>query len=512
MRNSAAVRLAVVLVLAAVLRVLALDKPLYIDEIVTITVATQPLEEMPGVMRQIDASPGLFPVLLHAWMLAGRSDLWVRLLPALFGIGAVAIVYVLGRRLFDETTGLWSAFVMAIAPAHVHYAQYVRSYSLFTLLGGLHLLLFLRWFRVSAIGDDGPADQPRRDVILFVLVTAALLYTHYLSLLLFVPEALFAVWRWRRDAAQVMRWAVAMALAGVLFLPGVPLLLHNVAFDRLRNEDRPRPPSPVVLLPNLMGEMTVGQRAIGFSHPTVRRAALGAAAVVFSILLVVGVVSGWKRNRDAVILLMLFAFVPMLIYVASGRRLVAVRFFLPFMLGYIVLVARGLSALRAPTQIGMAAAVALLSAIPLVRFYRDFEWSYDHRTVARAIADRDAAGDVLLVVHPYEAFYYRWYLGSALPIVGLTFTALEEQGGYIIKPSELRVDAAQRRIADVARRHRRFWVVGQSRRSFASNAEAESRLLTWMDGTFRREADLSPLTGGDPVVRLYAASRAVPPE
>src|ERR1017187_4458332 len=75
--------------LAAVLRVGALGKPLYIDEIVTLTVATQPLASMAGVMRQIDASPALFPLLLHFWLTISHADVWARLLPAIFGLLAV---------------------------------------------------------------------------------------------------------------------------------------------------------------------------------------------------------------------------------------------------------------------------------------------------------------------------------------------------------------------------------------------------------------------------------------
>jgi hypothetical protein len=49
------------------------------------------------------------------------------------------------------------------------------------------------------------------------------------------------------------------------------------------------------------------------------------------------------------------------------------------------------------------------------------------------------------------------------------------------------------------------WIVGQSKKSFASDADAERHLLTWMDATYTRGADLSALTGGDPVVRQYLA-------
>ena len=67
--------------------------------------------------------------------------------------------------------------------------------------------------------------------------------------------------------ARLLRWTAAVGLALVLFLPGVPLLLHNMAFDRIRNEDRPPPPPAYRLVPDLVAELSLGQRALGFSDP-----------------------------------------------------------------------------------------------------------------------------------------------------------------------------------------------------------------------------------------------------
>jgi hypothetical protein len=90
------------------------------------------------------------------------------------------------------------------------------------------------------------------------------------------------------------------------------------------------------------------------------------------------------------------------------------------------------------------------------------------------------------------------------------FTALEDQERYVIKPPPLAFDRARTRVLDAASRHPRLWLVGESTRSFASNAAEEARLLAWMDETFDQVSTLDALTGGDPTVRLYAVRSESP--
>ncbi len=490
--------LAGVLIVAALLRVGALDKPFYVDEITTITVAAQPLDRMAEVMRLIDASPALYPLLLHAWIGIGHADAWLRLLPALFGWLAVVVVWTIGRDAFGWRTGLAAAAVMAIAPAHVHYAQYVRNYSLFTLLAAVHLLLFGRLLTGAVRPRIGPLAA-------LALTTAALLYTHYLSLLLFPAEALVAAFLLRSRPRVVAGLAAAMIAGAIAFLPGVPLLQHNLTFDRVRNLERPEPPPLVELVPTLAAELTVGQRALGFDDPTVQRVTLAAAVLVVPGLALVGLVSGVRQRPVWTALLVTVAVLPVAFYVGSGRRLVAVRFFLPFMVGYVVLAGHGLAMLRPRVAALAAAVLVVICAIPLTHFFTSYAWSYDHAAVARRIRERAAPGDVLLVVHPFEGFYYRWYLDDAMPIEGLVFTALEEQDKYVIKPPALDLPEAERRVQAAARTHPRFWVVGQSMRSFASDAGREAALFAWLDAHYDEQVRLDDLTGGDPRIRAYAA-------
>jgi hypothetical protein len=485
-----------ILILAAALRVIGLDKPLFVDEISTITIASQPLGRMAEAMRETDASPALYPLLLHAWIDVSRADAWVRLLSAVFGVMAVVMVGFVASRAFGWRAGLAAAFVMAIAPAHVHYSQYVRSYSLFTFLSAVHIWLFLDWM------DDETTVWPLKAAAV-TLVTAALLYTHYLSVLLFVGEAVVGLSRLRRTPGRVLMFGAAGALGGLLFLPGVPLLLHNAAFDRLRNVERPSRPALARVVPDLALELAIGQRPLGFSEARSRRATLIAAAVVFPFLWTIGLVNGFRRNRFAVIALCAVSVLPVALYLLSGRKMVAVRFFVPFAAGWIVLLGYGLASLQSWRRTTAAVALAVLAAIPLWHYYRTFTWSYDHRLVARAILDRARPGDVILVPHPYEAFYYRWYLGTRLPVRGLTFTPIDEQESYVIKPAPVRFDHARSRVIATAAEHPRMWVIGQSARSFASDEREQARVLEWMDRTYRRTIDLAPVIGSDPIVRLY---------
>lgn len=496
---------AVLLLLAALLRVVALDKPLYVDEMTTITVASQPLGEMAAVMRLIDASPALYPLLLHGWLHVSHADAWVRLLSAIFGWLAVVAIWRLVTRYFGIRAGLAAAAVMALSPGHVHYSQYVRSYSLFTLLAVVHVWVVLEWTRPGA----------RRGVALWltaVATTTAMLYTHYLSMLLIGTSGLFVIWRNRSSVQPLIGWIGAVGFAAVLFLPGVPLLQHNMTYDRIRNADRPDRPPLTELVPTLVAEVGTGQRALGFTNPEVRRLVLAGGAVLLPALALVGLRRGWRQSPDATLLLALVAVLPVAIYLGTGRKLVAVRFFLPFMTAYVALIGIGLATLRRWALLAAVTAVVLLSAVPLRHFIATYAWSYDHRAVAAAMKAESKSGDALVVVHPFESFYYRWYQDGTMPTYGLGFTALDptEHVEYVIKPPPLELERARRRLEAVAERHPRFWVVGQSSKAFASDAGDEAQLFTWIDAHYTRLGDLNRLTDGDPQIRLYGAKSVAP--
>jgi hypothetical protein len=320
------------------------------------------------------------------------------------------------------------------------------------------------------------------------------------------------IWTSRSSLRSLAGWAGAVTIAFALFVPGVPLLQHNMTYDRIRNADRPDRPPLNELVPTLVAEMGVGQRAIGFTNPDIRRVVLAGSGVLLPTLALIGLRRGWRRSPGACLLLALVAVLPVAIYLGTGRKLVAVRFFLPFMIGYVALIGVGLATLRRWTLPAALAAVLGLSVVPLSPFITTYAWSYDHRAVAAAMMEESKPGDALVVVHPFESFYYRWYQNGNLPTYGLVFTALDpiEHVEYVIKPPPLDLNRARARLEAITQRHPRFWVVGQSSKAFASDAGDETRLLAWIDANYTRIGDLNRLTGDDPQIRLYGAALGTP--
>src|SRR5438034_1519120 len=95
--------------------------------------------------REITLDPPGFACLLHLHAAAGRSETWLRLLPCLFGILAIAAVY----RLAAAATGkLWTAraaaFFIALAPYPIRYSQSLRLYSQAMFFAALLVAAFLQ--------------------------------------------------------------------------------------------------------------------------------------------------------------------------------------------------------------------------------------------------------------------------------------------------------------------------------------------------------------------------------
>lgn len=76
------------------------------------------------------------PILLltHLFMLAGSQEFLVRFAYAAAGILGVAVVYRMGKTLFDTRTGIVASFLLAVSAFHIQYSQEARSYSLTVLL------------------------------------------------------------------------------------------------------------------------------------------------------------------------------------------------------------------------------------------------------------------------------------------------------------------------------------------------------------------------------------------
>src|SRR5207248_10770349 len=93
---------------------------------------------------QAGANGPLYTLLLHFWlMLAGTSEAAVRLLPLIFGVATIPLMYEFGRRLGRPTLGLLGAGLLTISPFHIWHSQDAKMYTLVVFVTLLSTTLYL---------------------------------------------------------------------------------------------------------------------------------------------------------------------------------------------------------------------------------------------------------------------------------------------------------------------------------------------------------------------------------
>ena len=139
----------VLLVLLAVslyLRTKSLGESLWMDEGLSIGIASQPLFDIPGVLR-VDGSPPLYYMLLSVWMdVFGNGPAETQGLSMVIALLAVPGGLWAGWSLFGRRAGLICAALCAVNPFLTDYAQETRMYSLMLLLSLLATAAFLHVF------------------------------------------------------------------------------------------------------------------------------------------------------------------------------------------------------------------------------------------------------------------------------------------------------------------------------------------------------------------------------
>lgn len=151
-------------------------RPLWADEIFTLTLARRPVPEILATLR-LDSGPPLH-YLVSKLVLApcggpGPLDVVVRLVSFTASLLHVPLFVAIGRRLGKESAGWTAATLYALFPLAVSYAAEGRGYALASLLV---LLAFERCLALREKPGTG------RAVLVGSLAAAALL-THYLALL-----------------------------------------------------------------------------------------------------------------------------------------------------------------------------------------------------------------------------------------------------------------------------------------------------------------------------------------
>lgn len=176
--------------------------------------------------------PPLFFCLLHSWfsLVNPISPSWVwtlRSFSVLWGVGAIAAIYLLNAKAFSPSAGLMAAVMMAVSPFGVYLSQEARHYTLPVLLITLTLLGLI------LIQQDISSKRLRGWVWVFwIAINIIGLYVHYFFILALVAEVvtiLAVMYRYRRNLPRYSKVAFALAILtiGISFIPWLPILVNH---------------------------------------------------------------------------------------------------------------------------------------------------------------------------------------------------------------------------------------------------------------------------------------------
>ena len=216
------------MVLALVLRLMAINQSLWLDEAVQVWASSSfsirelLVKYMPG-----DFNPPLYHILLHFWVkIFGTSELGVRSLSLVLSLGSILIFVLLLKQLRVASYELRVLTLLLVtSPLHIYYSQENRMYMLAcfaVLLAVWRFLVFLE-------------NPSWKNSLYFGLSLVIMGFSHFMTLLM-IP--VFLLWGIRGIRAirgsklprltRLLRMGVAFGLLTVAYLVYLPLFLKQL--------------------------------------------------------------------------------------------------------------------------------------------------------------------------------------------------------------------------------------------------------------------------------------------
>ncbi len=212
---------------AAVVVRFATTSPLWLDEALSVNLASLPRADLPGALRH-DGHPILYYALLGFWIdMFGDDDGPVRWLSALFSLATVPAVWAGARRRLGPIPARYAAVLTVTSPFVIRYGSEARMYALMMLITALGWWLLEAslgrptWWRLTALAA----------------VTAAGLHTHYWMIPLAAATMTVLAAGWFRSPNRRRTLAAIMAAVAVGGLTFVAWL--EVFVDQFRHTGTP---------------------------------------------------------------------------------------------------------------------------------------------------------------------------------------------------------------------------------------------------------------------------------
>jgi uncharacterized membrane protein len=205
---------------ALVLRLFNLNyEGLWNDELFTADTAN-PANSLGHIifLLKLDIHPPLHNLLSYFWShIFSYNDTSLRVFNVVLGLGGLLSLYHLGKLLFNKKIALYAVLLATVNFFLIRYSQEVRSYGLLFLLSNYSFYFFIKLIR---------GEMNAKNSIGYVLITTALLYTHYFGMFVMASQfaASFVIINWATVKRQFWKYLITFVGPLLLFSFWFPIL------------------------------------------------------------------------------------------------------------------------------------------------------------------------------------------------------------------------------------------------------------------------------------------------
>lgn len=416
--NCVILLLILILSLGFFLRVYNLsEESIWFDEACTLQSAEKPT--LGGVLesvQRLEGNPPFYYLLMRYWIrIFGDSEFSARFPSVVFGTLSILIVFLIGKELFDDKTALASSLIMSASMLNILYSQEARTYSLFVMLAALSTLYFIKSLKQNRIN------------VPYVILTIAVLYTHYLAILLLILQIFTYILFYKRFKLGFKKFLMTQIIVYLLYIPGIVMLclqassIQSALYGAL---------SLKIGIPSFIARLG----GLNFFIPFI---------IIFLILLILGLfkidsyntLKKIRFNQTLFFILLSILLVAYLIFSSHlTRSIFIIRYTLFVYPLFYILFARGFIKLRTSYKAIIALLFISVTIFSVLNYHLDMPKKEQWRDAA-AFAEQNVGDDELVIVIHRDMIYpLSYYLKRNVTIAGIeTYAEPSKNYGELIK-------------------------------------------------------------------------------
>lgn len=403
---------------------------------------------------------------LKVWMIFGDSDGWLRLSSVPFSLGAIVLLYLLALKVANRWTAIIAAFMMAVSPFFIGYAQEIRMYSMgtfFSLLGTIGLMNVLE--KVTL----------KKSIFIWIIGRFLSILTTPINIFLILPDLILIQGNFKNQKKILNTISKGLIIIGLIWFPFIYALIKEIPDFFNWVADTPKP--NLLLIPAKLINFTVfwPVKAVRFSYESAQKSSefgwekgIYYFYIFFNLILIVLLALGFlqvikqvqqKVVKPKLIWIAAWAIFPFLILLSvsylTGSLLIDryLIFIAPY---YIILLTIGFQTIVQNYRlIGLGiAAIYLIAVTGGLNFYYTHVYHDDWKAVIALIEAEKKSGDAIgfYAKHwqPHLALP-RYYKGS-LPMQALANPDLNY-------PNKLNKKLVLEILDLLPQNHSRYWLV-----------------------------------------------------